>query len=82
MDAGHLVCIDTHCVGTGFLTAYDVDNNQTIRVDRHGHLLRSPAKAFFKKIAKLLALRSTSARAVNKSTTRGTSVNPSPNVDR
>lgn len=53
MDAGHLVCIDTHCVGTGYLTAYDVENNQVIQVNRHGHLLRSPAKAFLQRLIKL-----------------------------
>lgn len=55
MDAGHLVCIDTHCVGNGFLTAFNVDSNATIQVDRRGHLLRSPAKVFFQKMSKLFA---------------------------
>ena len=50
MDAGHLVCVDTHCVGNGYLTAYDVENNDMIQVDRRGHLLRSPAKAALQKL--------------------------------
>tara|TARA_R110002049_G_scaffold309268_1_gene519601 strand:- start:134703 stop:135536 length:834 start_codon:yes stop_codon:yes gene_type:complete len=52
LDAGHLICVDTHCVGNGYLTAYDIDNNHSIQVDRRGHVLRSPAKAAFQKLLK------------------------------
>lgn len=55
MDAGHLVCVDTHCVGNGYLTAFDLDTNDTIQVNRHGHVLRSPAKAFFQHLAKIFS---------------------------
>jgi len=54
MDAGHLVCVDTHCFGNGYLTAYDIDTNDAIQVNRQGHLLRSPAKALLQKVTRLL----------------------------
>lgn len=46
LDAGHVVCIDTYCFGGGFLTAYQVGGDKIIQSDRHGHLRRSPMRAF------------------------------------
>lgn len=37
-DAGHLICLDTYCVGTGCLTAMDVDRREYWRVDKHGQV--------------------------------------------
>ena len=48
LDAGHLVCIDTYCFGGGFLTAFDIDSNDLIQVDHHGHLRRAPGAAIVK----------------------------------
>ncbi len=39
-DYGHLVCVDTFCFGTGWLTAMDVFSRQTWQVNREGHLRR------------------------------------------
>lgn len=41
LDAGHVVCIDTYCFGSGFLTAYAIDSNEVIQTDIHGHLRRA-----------------------------------------
>lgn len=38
LDAGHLVCIDTFCFGTGYLTAYDVATKTIWQADRSGTL--------------------------------------------
>jgi predicted MPP superfamily phosphohydrolase len=35
-DIGHLLCIDTFCFGTGFLTALDVDSGKCWQADREG----------------------------------------------
>ena len=40
LDGGHVVCIDTYCFGTGFLTAFEMQNGAVIQVDRHGHMRR------------------------------------------
>lgn len=37
LDYGHLVCIDTHCFGSGWLTGYDVDTRRTWQVDKNGN---------------------------------------------
>lgn len=42
LDAGHLVCIDTHCYGDGCLTAYDVENGELWQADKDGVLLAWP----------------------------------------
>jgi serine/threonine protein phosphatase 1 len=36
LDLGHLVCIDTHCYGGGWLTALDVHTRQVWQADREG----------------------------------------------
>ena len=36
LDLGHLVCIDTHCYGGGWLTAFDVYTRQIWQVDQEG----------------------------------------------
>ena len=38
LDLGHVVCIDTFCVGGGWLTALDVDTGQNWQADRDGRL--------------------------------------------
>lgn len=43
LDGGHVVCIDTYCFGNGYLTAFNVDTNEVIQADRHGHLRRTSA---------------------------------------
>lgn len=40
LDHGHIVCIDTHCFGDGYLTAYDVETRYAWQVDKHGNLRR------------------------------------------
>ncbi len=44
MDLGYLVGIDTYCFGHGCLTAFDLDNDQLIQADYHGHLKRNRAE--------------------------------------
>ena len=36
LDLDHVVCLDTHCHGGGWLTAMDVQNGQVWQVDREG----------------------------------------------
>jgi serine/threonine protein phosphatase 1 len=38
LDVGHLICIDTFCVGGKWLTAYDVTNEQFWQANRWGEL--------------------------------------------
>jgi serine/threonine protein phosphatase 1 len=40
LDWGHLLCIDTFCFGTGWLTAYDVDSGHIWQADKHGQTRR------------------------------------------
>lgn len=47
MDLGHIVCIDTYCFGTGYLTAMNVGTDELIQVDKKGFRRRVPAEAFF-----------------------------------
>lgn len=37
-DAGHLICIDTHCFGDGYLTAFDVISGTAWQADKAGIL--------------------------------------------
>ncbi len=37
-DLDHVICIDTHCFGNGYLTAYNVDTGETIQADKMGEL--------------------------------------------
>lgn len=37
-DVGHLVCIDTHCCGDGWLTALDVENGTLWQADKQGKM--------------------------------------------
>lgn len=46
-DLGHLVCVDTYCFGTGYLTAMNVDTYETIQVDKKGFRRRVPAEAIW-----------------------------------
>lgn len=41
LDVGHLICIDTYCVGGGWLTALDVESGQLWQADREGNLRES-----------------------------------------
>jgi serine/threonine protein phosphatase 1 len=41
MDGEHIVCIDTYCFGGGFLTAFEIETNEVIQCDYHGHLRRT-----------------------------------------
>ncbi|MEM6469956.1 MAG: metallophosphoesterase family protein [Planctomycetota bacterium] len=43
-DLGYLVCVDTYCFGTGYLTAMDVRNDELIQVDKRGFRRRVPAE--------------------------------------
>ncbi|MCO8121177.1 serine/threonine protein phosphatase [Stieleria sp. TO1_6] len=47
LDVGHLVCVDTYCFGTGYLTAMNVDSGELVQVDRKGHRRRVPAEALW-----------------------------------
>lgn len=38
LDLGHLVCIDTYCYGSGWLTAWDVDSGEVFQADRDGQI--------------------------------------------
>jgi len=38
LDGGHVLCIDTYCFGSGWLTAFDVDSGQLWQADKHGKL--------------------------------------------
>jgi serine/threonine protein phosphatase 1 len=38
LDLGHLVCIDTHCYGGGWLTALDVDSGQLWQANQAGQV--------------------------------------------
>jgi serine/threonine protein phosphatase 1 len=51
LHVGHIVCMDTNCCGCGYLTAMNVDTEEVIQVNRHGHLLRSPAKAIASRLS-------------------------------
>lgn len=42
LHAGHVVCIDTFCCGSGCLTAYDVDTGDQWQADKSGVLLAEP----------------------------------------
>jgi serine/threonine protein phosphatase 1 len=44
LDLGHLICVDTYCVGGGWLTALDVANRTVWQADRSGHM-RTPDSA-------------------------------------
>lgn len=37
-DLGHLICIDTYCYGTGWLTALDLTNNRVWQANKDGQL--------------------------------------------
>lgn len=47
LDLGHLVCVDTYCFGTGYLTAMNVETDEVIQVDKKGFRRRVPAEALF-----------------------------------
>ncbi len=38
LDLGHLICLDTYCVGGGWLTAMDVESRTVWQADRQGRL--------------------------------------------
>jgi serine/threonine protein phosphatase 1 len=38
LDGGHVVCIDTYCFGSGWLTALDVDSGRLWQASKHGKL--------------------------------------------
>ena len=45
LDLGHLICIDTYCFGTGWLTAMDVDTGEIWQADQDGILRADKEKA-------------------------------------
>jgi serine/threonine protein phosphatase 1 len=45
LDAGYLVCLDTYCFGGKYLTAFNVNTDEVIQTDLHGHLRRPPTFA-------------------------------------
>lgn len=40
LDGGHLLCIDTYCFGSGWLTALDVATGEVWQADKSGNLRR------------------------------------------
>lgn len=38
LDSGHLLCIDTYCFGSGWLTALDIASGQLWQANKHGQL--------------------------------------------
>ena len=48
LNAGHLICVDTYCFGHGFLTAMNIDTDEIIQTNRHGHLRTDPLAEFFR----------------------------------
>ena len=53
LRAEHLVCVDTYCFGNGFLTAMNLETQDIIQVDRHGHLRRDPLADFSEQIGRV-----------------------------
>lgn len=53
LDAGHVVCIDTYCFGGGFLTAFDLDTDEVIQADVHGHLRRDRARELRQRLRRM-----------------------------
>lgn len=47
LDLGYLVCVDTYCFGSGFLTGMNVETNEIIQVDKKGFRRRIPAEALW-----------------------------------
>ena len=47
LDLGYLVCVDTYCFGSGFLTGMNVETNEIIQVDKKGFRRRIPAAIFW-----------------------------------
>lgn len=45
LNLGHIVCVDTYCFGSGWLTAMDIDSHQILQASKHGHLRRIPLVA-------------------------------------
>jgi serine/threonine protein phosphatase 1 len=41
LNRGHFVCMDTYCFGGGWLTAMDLDTDEVLQVNRHGHARRN-----------------------------------------
>ena len=54
LDLGYLVCVDTYCFGTGYLTAVNVETDEVIQVDNKGFQRRIPGEAFRQWMAKVL----------------------------
>jgi len=42
LDLGHLICLDTYCYGSGWLTALDVVNWRAWQVNKEGQLRAAP----------------------------------------
>lgn len=55
LDLGYLVCVDTYCFGSGYLTALNVGTDETIQVDRKGFRRRVPAEAFLHWISRAVS---------------------------
>ena len=49
LNGGHVVCIDTYCFGGGYLTAFDLDSDELIQANHHGHLRRATAAEWKKR---------------------------------
>jgi hypothetical protein len=50
----HFVCLDTYCFGGGWLTAMDLDTDEVIQANRHGHLRRDLALSIRKTVSRWL----------------------------
>jgi serine/threonine protein phosphatase 1 len=53
LDGGHVVCIDTYCFGGGYLTAFDLDTDELIQTNHHGHLRRHAGAEWMKRLQSL-----------------------------
>lgn len=42
LNHSHLVVVDTYCFGGGYLTAMDLETQQVVQADKHGHVRRVP----------------------------------------
>ena len=50
----HFVCLDTYCFGGGWLTAMDLDTDEVIQANRHGHLRRDLSLNIWKTVSRWL----------------------------
>lgn len=66
LNHGHFVCVDTYCFGGGWLTAMDLDTDDVIQVNRHGHARRDMSSKIAKVLKKWLGARMLPKEAANE----------------